>query len=171
MVDELRRQDWVPRRVRRDERELAEVHQRVQSRLGRAPRDEELAGELGVEPERLERLRTDLSRADISSLDTPIDGIDDDVSDRLSTIASPTDDPLASVLRSEDRAAVRRGLSALTPREREVAALIYISGLSQREAGKHLGITESRVSQLHTSLRRTLRSQIGEASEATAAHL
>lgn len=172
MLDELRRVDWAPRRLRRAERALRAAEAKLIGRLGRVGTEAEIAAELGVTDAALTALRRDLGRASVGSLNAAIASGEEGPIERIDVIASREEaggDPLAAVMASERREVLLASLSRLTRREREVAVLIYSKGLSQREAGSALGITESRVSQIHTSLRRTLRDALEEGQLAAAA--
>ena len=172
MLDELRKVDWAPRRLRRSERALNTAQTRLMIKNGREGTEDEIAEELGLDRDQLAALRADLARATVGSLNTGVASSDDGAIECIDVIASTDEDggdPVTSVLRHEQRDILISSLSRLTQREREVAVLIYSKGYSQREAGDILGITESRVSQLHTSLRRTLRVALEEGDLALAA--
>jgi RNA polymerase sigma factor for flagellar operon FliA len=169
ILDELRAQDWAPRRLRRRERDLMLARQRVNARLGRAPSDQDLAEELGITPERVAETRREVICADVESLNVPIhtSGSAGEMGemgeDRIESIpdhAAP--DPADSVAARELRSHLGAALASLPERDRALARLLYVDELSQREAATRLGITESRVSQMHSQMRNRLRLALGE---------
>lgn len=148
IIDELRRLDVVPRRVRRLGREAAHAIGVLTQRLGRPPLDDEIADEMGLEPAVYQRFLTE--GVTLLSLDAgttgeqggaPVDSIED--------VGAP--DPFATLEAKEQRAMVARFIDRLAERERQVLALYYHEELTMHEVGAVLGITESRVSQIHSS--------------------
>src|SRR6202161_2638693 len=162
IIDELRTLDWAPRSVRARARQIERVNIKLESRLQRAPTDEEMASELGTTiPEFHEHL-LQIANSTIVALDELWSGTDaggDQVSllDTLPDRAAP--DPQMLVDESELRDRVSDAIAALPEREKLVIALYYYENLTLREIGEVLGVTESRVSQLHTKAVRRLRSK------------
>jgi RNA polymerase sigma factor for flagellar operon FliA len=153
IIDELRTLDWAPRSVRARARQIERVNIKLESRLQRAPTDEEMASELGTTiPEFHEHL-LQIANSTIVALDELWSGTDaggDQVSllDTLPDRAAP--DPQLLVDEFE-----------LREREKLVIALYYYENLTLREIGEVLGVTESRISQLHTKAVLRLRSKLG----------
>ncbi|HZO36557.1 MAG TPA: FliA/WhiG family RNA polymerase sigma factor [Solirubrobacteraceae bacterium] len=173
ILDELRKQDWAPRRLRRRERDLMLARQRVNARLGRSPTDQDLADELGVTPERIAETRRDVVRADIESLNihskrkggNPEPGEIEE--DRIETIPdTTTPSPAETTATGELHDHLRDALEALSERDRRLAHLIYVEALTQREVAARLGVTESRVSQMHSQMRNRLRLALAEHRDA-----
>ena len=164
IIDELRTLDWAPRSVRARARQIEGVNVKLESRLQRAPTDEEMATELGTTiPEFHEHL-LQIANSTIVALDELWSGTDaggDQVSllDTLPDRAAP--DPQMLVDESELRERVSDAIAALPEREKLVIALYYYENLTLREIGEVLGVTESRVSQLHTKAVLRLRSKLG----------
>jgi RNA polymerase sigma factor FliA len=148
ILDELRRLDVVPRRVRRLGREAARAIGVLTQRLGRQPLDEEIAGEMGIEVTVYRRLLTE--GVTLLSLDADVSG--EQGGAPVDAIEDPSvPDPFATLEAKERQAVVARFVERLPERERQVLALYYHEELTMQEVGSVLGITESRVSQIHSS--------------------
>jgi RNA polymerase sigma factor for flagellar operon FliA len=169
VLDEQRRADWAPRSVRRRERELAKAEQEFTALYGRAPTTDELAAAMGTAVASIREVREDVARADVGSLNAPAGGEEGhvEVGDTLCDVLG--EDPADLVDRLDVRDRVRDALAALSPREREVAVLVYERDLTLREVADRFGVTESRVCQIHTGLKRKLRAQLDERAPALAA--
>jgi len=164
VLDELRRQDWAPRSLRRWERDIARVREQFTGIHGRRPTREELADSLSVTVEELRRREDDISVSDITSLNTLVVSDDETTVERIDTLAGTEidADPERAALTSEAKAKFRVAFETLPRREREVAVLLYVKNLTLREIGEILGVSESRVCQIHSQLKRTLKSQLSE---------
>jgi len=152
IIDELRAMDWVPRSVRSRAREIERAIATLEAKLGRAPTDEEIAGRVGITVEELEDSLTDIARSSIAALDelwTVSDG-----GDQVALIDTVEDseapDPQGTLSATETREAIADAIARLPEREKLVVTLYYYEELTLREIGEVLGVTESRVSQLHT---------------------
>ncbi len=168
VLDELRRQDWAPRSVRRFERAAAGAGDRFQAVHGRRPTEAELAELLEVTPAQLRGKRQELAAADVTSLNAVVRSADEQGSvERLDTIADTGDehDPEHRVTVSEAKARFRAAFDALPERDREIAVLLYVHNLTLREIGDRLGVTESRVCQIHSQLKRRLKGELADDAE------
>jgi RNA polymerase sigma factor for flagellar operon FliA len=164
MVDALRCSDWTPRGVRRTSGRLEAVRSQLRDALGREPRREEMARALEVTPEEYDRLRQHAEQRRFVSLDTPV-GEDGEVSlaDRLADDDAVA--PLDAWLAVETQQGVGAALERLNERERYVVTAHYQKGLSFREIGQTLGVTESRTCQIHAQALRRLHRLLREDSE------
>ena len=152
IIDELRALDWVPRSVRSRAREIERAIAELEAKLGRAPTDEEIAGKIGISNDELDESLTDISRSSIAALDElwSVSGEGDQIS-LLDTIEDPSGARPADVLdETETKELLADAISRLPEREKLVVTLYYYEELTLREIGEVLGVTESRVSQLHT---------------------
>ena len=166
IIDELRALDWVPRSVRSRAREIERAITELEARLGRAPTDEEIAGKLGLSVEELEDSLTDISRSSIAALDElwSATGEGDQVSllDTLEDTSGPK--PAEALDETELREALADAIARLPEREKLVVTLYYYEELTLREIGEVLGVTESRVSQLHTKAVLRLKARLAGAT-------
>lgn len=152
IIDELRALDWIPRSVRQKSRQLQTVYSELENRLGRAATDEEVAQELGMNLEDFDQLVSDVSGTAVISLeDVWHVGSDDDEIQVGDTLAgSEKDHPNYRLEKDEIKRILIEAIRDLPPREKEVVALYYYEELTLKEIGLVLGVTESRVSQLHS---------------------
>jgi RNA polymerase sigma factor for flagellar operon FliA len=166
IIDELRALDWVPRSVRSRAREIERAIAELEAKLGVAPTDEQIAEKIGITVEELEDSLTDISRSSIAALDElwSVSGEGDQVS-LMDTIEDTTGPRPADVLdESEMREALADAIARLPEREKLVVTLYYYEELTLREIGEVLGVTESRVSQLHTKAILRLKSRLAGAA-------
>jgi RNA polymerase sigma factor for flagellar operon FliA len=164
VLDELRRQDWAPRSLRRWERDIQRAHDQFTSLHGRRPTREELADMLAVTPDELRRRQDAISASDVTSLNTLVISDDATTVERLDTLEA-TDtrlDPEHAATAQDAKDKFRRAFDSLPQREREVAVLLYVKNLTLREIGEILGVSESRVCQIHSRLKSSLRQQLSE---------
>ncbi len=152
IIDELRALDWVPRSVRSRAREIERAIAALEASLGRAPTDEEIAGKVGISLEELESALADIARSSIAALDELWSGSGEgDAVSLLDTLEDPESVRPADALdETELREILGDAIARLPEREKLVVTLYYYEELTLREIGEVLGVTESRVSQLHT---------------------
>jgi RNA polymerase sigma factor for flagellar operon FliA len=153
IIDELRAMDWVPRSVRSRAREIERAIADLESKLGRAPTDEEIAGKLGLTQEELDDSLSEISRSSIAALDElwTVQGSGGDQVALIDTIEDTHGpEPQSALDQSEVKEMIADAISRLPEREKLVITLYYYEELTLREIGEVLGVTESRVSQLHT---------------------
>jgi RNA polymerase sigma factor FliA len=154
IIDELRSLDWVPRSVRSKAREIERVCARLENELQRAPTDDEIARAVGMSSEEFQHTLTQISNTSIVALDElwEISGSDGDTASLIETIEDPKSrDPSKLLDLTEMKGQLAHAIDALPDREKIVIALYYYENLTLREIGEVLGVTESRVSQLHTT--------------------
>ena len=159
MLDELRRQDWAPRSLRRWERDIAKARDQFTTIHGRRPSREELAAALSISVEELRKREDDIAVSDVTSLNTLVISDDETTVERIDTLADgdTRNDPEQAAARSQAKDKFRRAFEALPRREREVAVLLYVKNLTLREIGDILAVSESRVCQIHSELKRKLK--------------
>jgi RNA polymerase sigma factor for flagellar operon FliA len=165
IIDELRSLDWVPRSVRQRAREIERANAKLEHKLQRAPTDEEMADELGMSVDDFQAALLQISNSTVAALDelwSVSDASGDQVS-LLDTLQDPdAPDPAAVMDQIDLKDRVADAIARLPEREKLVVALYYYENLTLREIGEVLGVTESRVSQLHTKAVLRLRSRLTE---------
>ncbi len=163
IIDELRSLDWVPRSVRAKAREIERTNAALEHKLQRAPTDVEMAEALEVSVDDFQASLTRISNSAVVALDelwTLSDSSGDQVS-LLDTIQDPhAIDPAAAMDSTETKDRLADAIARLPEREKLVVALYYYENLTLREIGEVLGVTESRVSQLHTKAVLRLKSRL-----------
>jgi RNA polymerase sigma factor FliA len=164
ILDELRAQDWVPRSVRSRAREVERALERLESRLQRSATDVEVAEELGITVADLRELYAQLQLTSVVALDELI-AVGCGGTSLAETLPDDTVvEPGAFFDSIESRRLLAEAVSQLTDRDRVVVSLYYFENLTLAEIGRVLGVTESRVCQLHTRAVLRLRSKMLEAS-------
>jgi RNA polymerase sigma factor for flagellar operon FliA len=144
ILDELRSIDWVPRSIRTKMRDVERAHGALQMTLNRTPTESEIAAELKITVSDLRKLTSEIAFAHLVPLDDVL-------------YADRPDDALEAAERAR---AVAAAIEGLREREREVIDLYYYRGLKLTEIGRKLGVTEARVSQLHTRARVALKNTL-----------
>ena len=163
IIDELRSLDWVPRSVRSRAREIEAAQTKLEHELQRAPTESELAVKLNMSEEELQGSLLEIANSSVYALDelwTVSDSSGDQVS-LLDTIADAgAADPQEALATTEVKDRLTEAIGGLPEREQLVVALYYYENLTLREIGEVLGVTESRVSQLHTKAVMRLKSHL-----------
>ena len=163
IIDELRSLDWVPRSVRTKAREIERANAKLEHELHRAPTDKAMAEALGTSVEDFQESLVRISNSSVVALDelwTVSDASGDQVS-LLDTIQDPqAADPAQEMDTTEMKDRLADAIARLPEREKLVVALYYYENLTLRESGEVLGVTESRVSQLHTKAVLRLKSRL-----------
>ena len=165
IIDELRAMDWVPRSVRARARQIERAIADLEARLHRAPTDEEIAGKIGISEEELDDSLTDISRSSIAALDElwTVSSSSGDQVALIDTIEDPeAPEPQSAMAATELREALGEAIARLPEREKLVVTLYYYEELTLREIGEVLGVTESRVCQIHTEAVLSLRARLVE---------
>ena len=164
VLDELRRQDWAPRSLRRWERDIARARERFSTNHGRQPTIEELADAMGSTPDELRTRQSEIASSDVTSLNSLVLSDDETNVERIDTIESDDRnlDPEQAAMSEAAKARFRRAFASLPEREREVAILLYVKNLTLREIGDILAVSESRVCQIHSELKRKLRTALSD---------
>jgi len=158
MLDEIRRSDWTPRSVHRKARMVAEAMREIENAEGRDARDVEVAEALGITIEEYHNILRDSSGCRIFSLDelTALGEFSPQ------SIKSNTQGPFAGLQKDAFKRALADAISGLPERERLVIAMYYNEDMNLREIGQVLGVSESRVCQIHSQATLRLRSRLSD---------
>ena len=158
MLDEIRRTDWTPRSVHRKAREVAEAVRKIENEKGRDARDVEVAGEMGISLEEYHKILQDSTGCRIFSFEDPGMLGEEGVPES----GRHVDQPLENLQKSDFYQGLADEIKGLPERERLVMALYYDEELNLREIGEILGVSESRVCQIHGQALIRLRARMGE---------
>jgi RNA polymerase sigma factor for flagellar operon FliA len=164
ILDELRKTDWVPRHVRSKARRFEDAQGALQARLGRRPTDGEMAHHLHVTTEELRETLSQISRMSVLSLEASPGEPGTGRSLIEALPAGPGSDPASD----DGMTLLGSAIETLSKRERTVIGLYYFEGLTLAEIGEVLGVTESRVCQIHTQAVRQLRESLSDGPEVNA---
>jgi len=150
ILDRLRATDYMARRLRMKAKRLERAYRTLEIRLSRPATEEEVAAELGVDLPALHALLAEVGRSGAISLEDPgeLQPLERPALEDI--LDADRADPLDALLSRERAQLVAKAIEQLSPRERSVIALYYHEGITMREVAEVLGITESRVSQLHS---------------------
>lgn len=167
IIDELRAIDWVPRSVRSKARAIEKAYNALENKLRRPPTDAELAAELEVSLDDLNTMYTQLANVSLVALDE-LTSSDGERGDRMSLVETLEDTrttgPVDAVEAEEMKRILTEAINRLPEREKIVVTLYYYEGLTLNEIGQVLGVTESRICQMHTKAVLALKSKIAEAT-------
>jgi RNA polymerase sigma factor for flagellar operon FliA len=159
VFDGLRSLDWVPRSVRSRAREVEGAYSNLEGKLGRAPTDEELASHLRISSAEFQRWLSSIASTTVGPLDRALAA----GAEPRSLAGETPESPGALVEESDLRRQVRQEVLRLPEREKLVMSFYYDEGLTLAEIGSILGVTESRVSQIHTKAVLHLRARLSAA--------
>jgi len=164
ILDELRSIDWVPRSVRAKARAVERAFSELETKLGRSPSDTELAEALETSVDALHDLLGRINLGGIAALDEMLSGSERGESATLGdTIASDDIGPSGQLELEEMRQLLAGSINKMPEREKIVLTLYYYEGLTLADIGEVLGVTESRVCQIHTKSVLHLRSRLAAA--------
>jgi RNA polymerase sigma factor FliA len=165
MIDELRALDWIPRPVRQKARNVERAYATLEAQLRRTPYEGEVASEMGIPLEELHAVFSQLSLANVVALEELLH-VGGEGGDRLSLMDTledtAADNPVEVAEDRELRRMLARAINMLPEREKTVVTLYYYEGLTLAEIGQVLGVTESRVSQIHTKSVLQLRAKLAD---------
>jgi RNA polymerase sigma factor for flagellar operon FliA len=168
ILDELRAMDWVPRSIRFKAREVEKAQADLESKLHRGPTDQEVAGHLGISLDELHEVNTQISFVSVMALEEMVGGGGErgEARSLLDTLADAASaDPTSALEGQEMRGLLSAAINSLSEREKIVITLYYFEGLTLAEIGEILGVTESRVCQIHTKSVGNLRNSLVDRSD------
>ena len=166
IIDELRSIDWVPRSVRTKARAVEQSYAKLQSTLRRTPNDNEVAADLEMTEVEFQNVLRQVSFVGVAALDEVFRGGDRSERSTLGeTLADNGAGPVATFEVKETKEALIRAIGLMGEREKTVLTLYYYEGLTLAEIGEILGVTESRVCQIHTKAVLQLRAKLADRPE------
>jgi len=162
VMDMLREMDWVPRSVRAKEADLREIYAQLEGALGRSPTDEEVAEQLGLSSEKFADFVQDVGQWAMVSFEDTLAACTGEEELALSEVIEDEQaiSPAGHAERQDQRRLLAGAIDELPEKERTVISLYYRDGLTLKEIGKVLGVTESRVCQVHTKAVLRLQSKL-----------
>jgi RNA polymerase sigma factor for flagellar operon FliA len=165
IIDELRSIDWIPRSVRYKAREVEKAYAALEAKLHRSPTEVEVAEELGIKLEDLHTIFSQVSFVNVVALDELLTA-GGEKGDKLSLVDTLEDtkaeDPVAAFETEETKYLLAKAINTLPEREKIVVTLYYYEGLTLAEIGQVLGVTESRICQMHTKAVLQLRGKLAD---------
>jgi RNA polymerase sigma factor for flagellar operon FliA len=168
IIDELRSIDWVPRSVRTKARAVEQAFSNLESTLHRTPTEAEVAAELDLSVGDFHKALRKISTVGVMALDEVLRGGDRTERSTLGeTLPDRSSGPVDVLEAKESKEALLTAVAAMPERERTVLTMYYYDGLTLTEIGDVLGVTESRVCQIHTKALRQLRSVLADRPEST----
>ncbi|WP_368862264.1 RNA polymerase sigma factor WhiG [Catenulispora pinistramenti] len=163
IIDELRALDWIPRSLRQKAREIEQASVRLEQEFGRTPSESEIARELGIGLGELRQIFSKLSLVNVAALDELL-ALPTQSGDRIPLMETLEDgdapDPVALFEVQETRALLARAVNSLPDRDKTVVTLYYFEEMTLAQIGEVLGVSESRVCQIHTKAVLTLRGKL-----------
>jgi RNA polymerase sigma factor for flagellar operon FliA len=167
IIDELRALDWIPRSVRSKAREVEKTYATLEAELHRTPTEPEVAERMGIALEDLHAIFSQVSYVNVVALDELL-SVGGEKGDKLSLVDTLEDtraeDPVMAFEGEETKFLLARAIDQLPEREKIVVTLYYYEGLTLAEIGRVLGVTESRICQMHTKAVVQLRTKLHEVS-------
>jgi RNA polymerase sigma factor for flagellar operon FliA len=163
IIDELRSTDWIPRSVRMRARQFERTVAALENQLRRSPTDEEIAAEMEMDVEEVRKFLGQLSLVNVVALDELLTDDDGGAPRLVDTLRDANAlDPQAMAEHGEARQLLARAVEQLPEREKVVVSLYYFEGLTLADIGRVLGVTESRICQLHTKAVLHLRTKLAD---------
>jgi RNA polymerase sigma factor for flagellar operon FliA len=165
IIDELRAIDWIPRSVRYKAREVEKAYAQLEAELHRTPTEAEVAEHMGIALGDLHNIFSQVSFVNVVALDELL-SVGGEKGDKLSLVDTLEDtkaeDPVQAFESEETKYLLARAINTLPEREKIVVTLYYYEGLTLAEIGSVLGVTESRICQMHTKAVLQMRSKLTE---------
>jgi RNA polymerase sigma factor for flagellar operon FliA len=165
IIDELRQIDWIPRSVRSKARDVERAYAALEAKLHRTPTEPEVAAELGISLDDLHAIFSQVSYVNVVALDELLN-VNGERGDKVSLVDTledtRADDPVRVFEKHETKHLLGKAINMLPEREKIVVTLYYYEGLTLAEIGQVLGVTESRICQMHTKAVLQLRAKLAD---------
>ena len=166
IIDELRALDWIPRSVRSKAREVERTYAELEARLHRTPTEPEVAAQMGIPLKDLHHIFSQVSYVNLVALDELMSGGEKGDSLSLGETLEDTraEDPVLAFEGEETKFLLARAIDQLSEREKIVVTLYYYENMTLAEIGRILGVTESRICQMHSKAVLQLRTKLADVS-------
>lgn len=163
MLDEVRRQNWMPRTAWQKLQHFKNTKERLEGELGETVSEERLAQEMGIPMDELNQVQSNAGKMYLTSLDEEVLGNDGSYISKLEMIEDANSpDPLSIIEEKETKRLLADAIEELGERDKQILSLYYTENLTLKEIGQVLEITESRVCQLHSQAMKRLRKILSE---------
>lgn len=159
ILDNIRKMDWIPRSVRKKQKSIEAAHQKLESEFDRYVEDEDMAAELGITVTDYHKWQEQTSALMLTSLEDHVDKGGESKMEHIGR--SRFDQPEASVEKKELKEMLIKAIESLTEKEKKVITLYYYEELTLKEISHIMGVSESRISQLHTKALGKMRLTLG----------
>jgi RNA polymerase sigma factor FliA len=166
ILDSLRESDWGSRSLRRRGREIGEATTRLEAKLGRHPVESEIAAEMNLEPDHLQRIIAQIDSLYLAGQQTAVSGDGSDLMDVIESAPNLDDpDPFDLCLQGEVHAHLAEAISKLSEREQLILSLYYREELTMKEISEVVGVALSRVSQIRQEIMKKLKVMLAHLHE------
>ncbi|WP_058485178.1 FliA/WhiG family RNA polymerase sigma factor [Defluviitalea phaphyphila] len=159
ILDSIRKLDWIPRSLRQKHKEIEKIYAELEAELGRAPTDEELAKKMGLE---VKETREILKKINLISLISLEEYVEQNSEFSVESSSKSSEQPENYLEKQELKRILKEYIEKLPEREQKVLFFYYFEDLTLKEISAIMGVSESRISQLHTKAITRLRSKLGK---------
>ncbi|MCR5419968.1 MAG: FliA/WhiG family RNA polymerase sigma factor [Lachnospiraceae bacterium] len=160
ILDQIRKMDWIPRTVRKRQRDISNAIKEIESRTGRNATDEEISKELGITNEEYDEWQSQMKVTNVISLDEFTESGGSEISE--SQTVSRYDLPEEAIEKEELKKVLKEAMDQLTEKESQVILMYYYEDLTLKEISNILDVSESRISQLHTKALAKMKNKMGK---------
>lgn len=161
ILDQIRKMDWIPRTIRQKQKKIDAVIREIETRYGRSATDEEISAGLGISGEEYLDWQSQMKITNVVSLNEFLEQGSEVPNESAQSRSSQFDSPEAVLEREEIKKMLMESLELLTEKERKVIIFYYYEDLTLKEISNILGVSESRISQLHTRALQKMRGKMG----------
>ena len=161
ILDQIRKMDWIPRTIRQKQKEIDAVIRDIEARYGRSATDEEVSSGLGITEEEYLDWQSQMKITNVVSLNEFLEQGSEVPNEASQSRSSQFDSPEEVLERDELKKMLTESLELLTEKERKVIVFYYYEDLTLKEISNILGVSESRISQLHTRALQKMRTKMG----------
>jgi RNA polymerase sigma factor for flagellar operon FliA len=159
ILDQIRKMDWIPRTLRQKQKQMDAAAAKIEADTGRPATPEEIAAELGISRDEYEEWKTEAEFTNLVSLD---DYLEQGSEGHMESFGAKFQQPETALQKKELKEMLVEALKTLTEKEQKVITFYYYEELTLKEISQILGVSESRVSQLHTKALQKIKVQLGD---------